>query len=242
MINKSRAFSLVEVIVATLILAIAFIPVSGLITSDSVATVAAARETHAHNVAAFIMNSLLDEVAFEDLLQGSPARIVGDSQQFLDRLFPDNSGECVGTFIADDGTHFNVSLRVVEHFDEDNDSLSFSAFKNPDFMTDWTNTTQLGSLESVAQMAHDDEVAGNPSYFRAPSDSGILGVYDHPDWAREESKYFQNDFVLDDDDVSFIKTLILRVRWSNVDRTQPLSDNRPRVLWLMAHKANLRIN
>lgn len=220
---------------AVLVLAMAFIPISGLITSDTVSTVAVARETHAQHLARMIMDSLLDEVKFDDLSQGSPAIMTGESLDDVHpRLFPGGTGGiCQGEFTGADGTIYHVQLQVREQADDGTDnSLGFSYFESPNFIASWTKS--LPNAQNHSQSAKETENDGNPSYYE-----GTDTVYTHPNWAATERTLYKRDFT-EDTNPCFMKTLVLRIRWSNADRLSPLSSDRPGVLWLVAHKANLR--
>jgi hypothetical protein len=229
--------------VAVFILGMAMIPIAGMVSRDSSVAVEMGMHGFAQEIARNVLNACLDEIPFEMLLTGSPGQISGsfpNATALADRLFPnggtvDANRLCDGYFVDRRGFRYQVTMEV-----RDITAQSFSAFKNPDgFPGRFLQTTPAPNMAERATLA---ETGGVPSFFNdlSPSACGVVSVYQDPDWARTVVTKQAADFSLAASPV-FLKTLILRVRWSYLEPNVPQSAKRPGVLWVVTHKGRLQI-
>ncbi|MFZ5950602.1 MAG: hypothetical protein ACOYXC_07845, partial [Candidatus Rifleibacteriota bacterium] len=185
--------------------------------------------------ARMILDTLLDQVDFDDLQPGSPAILEGTSAtSFGQQLFPGNSGGgsqqiCEGTF-ENKGWKFLVTLQVTEIPDA---QIGFSAYRNPDVFATWSDPAS--QPQSLVQKCTQQESAGNPSYMQMHTP-----VYQHAEWGLNTDSFTAADFNQSASSPSLMKSLILRVRWSNASKAEPMSSEKPSVLWVVTHKARLK--
>jgi prepilin-type N-terminal cleavage/methylation domain-containing protein len=232
--NKQRfGFSLIEISFAMVILAIALLPIAGLITKDSKNSVIIANNIFAQQKARYILDTLLDQVAYEDLLIGSPGYLIGKSAKLGQFLFPKNSGSsdkqiCEGKF-ENKGWVFNASLEVREI---PASKISFSFFENPDVLGSWSNKGSLS--QSLIKKSEQVEANGRPSYMQIHS-----SVYQHSDWGRKQVTFSYKDFYKSGNPV-LMKALILRISWRSLSKAVAGDNKKLSVLWLVTHKAWLK--
>mgnify|MGYP000936672347 CR=1 FL=1 len=127
-----RAVTFIEIVVAVAILAVALVPMFGLISRQTVESDKNASEAFAINKASEILNAILDNVPFAALRQGNPGYIKIDDLAGMERysrynaswakklvpmLFPGSSKEaagypCRGITKDSRGIHYLIHLRV----------------------------------------------------------------------------------------------------------------------------------
>lgn len=230
-----QGYSLLEIVVATLILAVAIIPISALISHDTGNSMVLANSIYAQQKARMILDTLLDQVDFDELEPGLPASLSGAAAgKFGQQLFPGNAGTaeqqlCEGTF-ENKGWKFQVTLQVKEIPDA---QIGFSAYRNPDVFATWNDPA--GQPMSLVQKSTQEESIGNPSYMQVHTP-----IYQHGEWALNTDSYTAADFNQAAASPCLMKSLILRVRWSNLQKSEPLSDDKAAVLWVVTHKARLK--
>lgn len=229
-----RGYSLIEIAVATIILATAIIPISALISRDTSISMVLGNSVYAQQKARMILDTLLDQVDFDELQPGLPAFLTGTAaKNFGQQLFPDNAGNdskqfCEGVFV-NKGWRFQVTLQVKIIPDT---QIGFSAYRNPDVFAAWSDPSSHPL--SLVQKATDGERAGEPSYMQVHTP-----LYQHGEWALNTDSYTAADFNQTADSPSLMKSLTLRVRWSNAHKSEPLSADKAAVLWVVTHKARL---
>lgn len=229
-------FSLLEVLIAVFILAVAIIPVVALISRDSINTVVLANSEFSQHYARTILETMLDQIDFDDLLIGSPAILTGESaKNYGARLFPSNEGNtgshlCEGITTNNRGWQFHAYMEAHEIPDN---QISFSSFKNPDIFHSWVEST--GNSKSLAEKSSEMEKLGNPSYVQ-----NMQSIYAHPQWGSTEENYTTKDFNQDKNITCLMKVLVLRIRWNNIQKSKPLESEKITELWLVTHKARLK--
>ncbi|HNX74853.1 MAG TPA: hypothetical protein PLM07_06875 [Candidatus Rifleibacterium sp.] len=127
-----RAVTFIEIVIAVAILAIAMIPLFGLISRQTVETDKTASQAFAINKASEVLNTILDNVPFATIRQGNPGFIKIDdlggnprfaryndtwARKLVPLLFPGTSKEgagypCRGIVTDSRGIHYLVHLRV----------------------------------------------------------------------------------------------------------------------------------
>jgi len=85
------------------------------------------------------------------------------------------------------------------------------------------------------QKAALEESGGNPSYMQVHTP-----IYQHGEWALNTDAYTAADFNQAAASPSLMKSLTLRIRWSNSIKADPLSEEKGSVLWVVTHKARLK--
>ncbi len=230
-----KGYSLIEIMIATLILAAAIIPISALITQDTGNSMVLANSIFAQQKARLILDTLLDQVDYDELQPGLPASLVGDAAtRFGQQLFPGNAGNssqqfCEGVF-ENKGWRFQVTLQVKEIPDA---QIGFSAYRNPDVFATWSDPAS--QPQSLVQKAALEESGGSPSYMQVHTP-----IYQHGEWALNTDAYTAADFNQAAASPSLMKSLTLRIRWSNSIKADPLSEEKASVLWVVTHKARLK--
>ena len=132
-VQKRKAITFLEIVVAVSILAVAMIPLFGLMSKETVETDKNASEAFAINKASEILNAALDNMPFATLRQGNPAYLrvddfggkFADSKKYNDTwakglmkmLFGHNNKEsagypCRGVISDARGIHYLIHLRV----------------------------------------------------------------------------------------------------------------------------------
>ncbi len=234
--NLKKAFSLVELIVALLILGVAVIPLIGTITSDTKNAVVIANNEFAMQKARYILDTMLDSVNFDDLNSGDPAKITGDSLQYYDSMFPEsaNTGICQGYITDSKGQRFFVYLRVEDIPDN---KLNYKFYNTPQNIPNYTKT--IGDKKytawELAEMTEYDEiykVAKNPSFAE-------INFYDSDEWKNTTERTMMTDnFYKNQNLKTLMKTLILNIKWNDNDKKNPENDGF-REFSLVTHKARL---
>ncbi|HNW10327.1 MAG TPA: prepilin-type N-terminal cleavage/methylation domain-containing protein [Candidatus Rifleibacterium sp.] len=226
---KNCGFTLSEIVVAVLILAVAIIPISGLITNDSKNSVVMSNSMFAQQTARLIMDTLLDQVAFDDLRAGSPGILSGPAvTDYAQLLFPGSAGGlCEGTY-QNKSWHFHAELEVREIPADD---LEFGCFDPPDVLATWS--APANGQPSLTDLSEQTEIAGQPSYMQKHQ-----SIYQHPDWGKTSRAYKGSDFN-QEEKKCLMKCLVLRIRWNNGKPDKPLEGEKNSVLWLVTHKTRL---
>lgn len=131
-LKNRRAITFLEIVVAVAILAVAMIPMFGLMSRGAVESDRNASQAFAINKATEVLNTLLDNVPFAAIRQGNPGYIRSDDISKLDRysnypdawaqrmvglMFPGTSREgagwvCRGVVSDARGIHYLVHLKV----------------------------------------------------------------------------------------------------------------------------------
>lgn len=130
-VRQRRAITFLEIVIAVLILAIAMIPLFGLMSRETIETDRNASQAFAINKASEILNSVIDNIPFVALRQGNPGYVrVNDLPERLSSSYDDTwaknlmkmlfgSAEkdsagylCRGILTDSRGIHYLVHLRV----------------------------------------------------------------------------------------------------------------------------------
>ena len=229
--NKSlnKGYSLLEIVLALLILAVSIIPIIGNISSDTQNAVSISNSEFAMQRARFILDTMLDSVNFDDLVVGNPANLIGDSRtRFMASMFPaaGSSGRCQGTFTDQKGQSYFARLTVY-----DNVNLSFSYLKTPNLVNFFKTNT---GGRNLMEWAEQDEKSFRPSYSR-------INFYTNSVWtgaSTVESCTAQD--VYNGGYRSLMNTLVLYIQWNDLNKNNPQAGgNGNKEFYLVAHKARL---
>lgn len=138
-VQKRKAITFLEIVIAVSIIVVAMIPIFGLMSKETVETDKNASEAFAANKASEILNAALDNIPFVTLRQGNPGFLRVDdinsktfnSSKFSDTwakglikmLFGHNNKEsagypCRGIITDARGIHYLVHLRVEDVFSD----------------------------------------------------------------------------------------------------------------------------
>lgn len=138
--TQVKGFTLLEVMVAMVILAIAILPIFGVMTQDLKETDVQVAQTFALDRARMVLSTILDGLPFSDLLPGNPAILQGGSIDSAKILFPGcvtvaGGRACLGIASDSRGVHYQVYLRADPIEDTTSaitaGELTFSVYKNP---------------------------------------------------------------------------------------------------------------
>lgn len=231
--KNSKGYSLVEIIIALLILTCAVIPLIGTITSDTKNAIVIANSEYAMQRARYILDTMLDSVEFDDLNSGDPAFLSGKSKDYFSLLmFPESDGKfCQGYFSDEKGQRYFASLKVVDIPDDDK-ILKFECYENPDLISLLNNTSP--TEVNYAQLASEKENALNPEPSFVESDI----VYGNSNWAKNTITYHYNDFFQENKKKVLMKALFLKIKWNDNDKGNPEKEGY-REFCLVTHKARL---
>ncbi len=227
--SLNKGYSLLEIILALLILAVSVIPIIGNISSDTQNAVSISNSEFAMQRARFILDTMLDSVNFDDLIVGNPAKLQGDSKnRFISSMFPlsFSSGICQGTFTDQKGHTFFARLTVT-----DNKNLSFSYFKTPNLVNFFKTVT---SGKNLMEWAEEDEKSFRPSYSK-------INFYTNPIWTNASTvENCTARDVYNGGYSSLMNTLVLYIQWNDLNKNNPqVGGNGNKEFYLVAHKARL---
>ncbi|MBR4570555.1 MAG: hypothetical protein IKO19_07830 [Candidatus Riflebacteria bacterium] len=204
-----KAYSLIEIVLALLILVAAVLPIIGTISNDTKNALIIANNEYAMQKARYILDTVLDSVNFDELNSGSPAQLTGNSlKNLFSSLFPEsgNTGNCEGTITDTKGQKFYVKLDVYDLKD-----LTYSAYD-----VDSVQFIETFATSSVRLDCEDQEVKkGNPSYPKFSFYTDVL--YTNP----IELASTTSDFYKDENHTTLIKALILNIRWNDSVKNNP---------------------
>ena len=163
--KNSKGYSLVEIIIALLILTCAVIPLIGTITSDTKNAIVIANSEYAMQRARYILDTMLDSVEFDDVNSGDPAFLSGKSKDYFSLLmFPESDGKfCQGYFSDEKGQRYFASLKVVDIPDDDK-ILKFECYENPDLISLLNNRIHT-VVTGVCVKSKDKEISFNSKTF-----------------------------------------------------------------------------
>ncbi len=82
---KKKAITLLEIIIAVTVMAIAMVPIFGMLSRQTVETDKNASQAYAINKASEVLNTLLDNVSFVAIREGNPGFIRVDDLQSIDK-------------------------------------------------------------------------------------------------------------------------------------------------------------
>ena len=234
--TSKRAYSLVELTIALLILAVSVIPLIASITNDTKNAVVIANNEFAMQKARYILDTILDSVNFDDLGSGDPAKIIGDSLKYYSSMFPESAGSgiCQGYITDPKGQKFSVYLRVENIPDS---KLYYSFFDTPSNIPSYS-TYSGGNKYTPWEMAEKTEIdeytkaAKNPSF-------AIQNFYDSSSWTNTTVRIMRtNNFYKDKKLNSLMKTIILKIKWNDNDKHNPEGIG-SREFNIVTHKARL---
>ena len=231
--SNSKGYSLVEIIIALLILTGAVIPLIGTITSDTQNAIVIANSEFAMQKARYILDTMLDSVEFDDLNSGDPAFLTGKSKDYFSLLmFPESDGKyCQGYFNDEKGQRYFATLKVVD-IPNDDKILKFECYENPDLISLLNNTSP--SEVNYAKLAEEAENPLNP----VPSAVDSNVVYGNTKWAKNTLTYHYKDFFQENKEQVLMKALFLKIKWNDNNKNNPESDG-SREFCLVTHKARL---
>ncbi|MDN5280070.1 MAG: hypothetical protein PWR01_4035 [Clostridiales bacterium] len=252
--------TLIEVILAMLILATSLLPIFGLMTRTTKDSDATLTRAYAINYAKSVFSTVIDDIPFADIRHGSPAIIIGSSRNKAKALFPDAvsaSGgiACNGIVKDSRGIYYRVFLKSEAIMDETdgytNGEFYFSYYPNPEVESQpgWINL-QINShtsenTDNVPSMFSKTNPAGLKSPYRYFGDDVAAGRWGPAEeHAGNIIHVDQREISQPNPDGSFylMQRLILQIRW-NMDSAyykQPDADKgRPVKLQIITYKANL---
>ncbi|MBF0544986.1 MAG: type II secretion system protein [Candidatus Riflebacteria bacterium] len=258
----SKGTTLLEILLALFVMAIAVIPIFGLMTKDAKETDIMIAQNFAIDRARSILNTILKDLPFNNILPGNPAIITdGAVAQSLFPCCPAGGGGFFCSGLASDprGIYFRLYLRSEPILDNSagytNGEFFFSVYMNPNV------ESQLPGWKTVATACIQTEGAGNPSRFEksgALNPSSCLSPYryfgaglQHPLWGPEEEYSTSKQRIYDQRDVHLanpdgrwylMQRLVLEIRWNLADYEFKNPDDRtgrPQRLQVITYKANL---
>lgn len=174
---KSCGITLYEIMLALLILASTLIPIFGLLTQDLKGTDLFVAQNFAIDRARLVLNTILEDVKFSDLLPGNPAILIGQSAtKWANILFPNaaavGNGFVCNAVVSDTrGIYYRIYLRsdpIVDTTpnDDTGDELYFSFYENP------TPEKQNGWATIVSRAENAERRENRPSiYSKSGSDN-----------------------------------------------------------------------
>ena len=244
--SKQTGVTLIELVVAVLILSAALIPIGGLISKDTTNTARLSHSQYAMELARYTMDALLDAVDFDELLVGSPAVLTGASRDnFSSILFANSSGSCNGN-IEFKGYLYNVSLKVIAIPDED---LGLTVYKNPPvglfLQRDDNGEYNSKTVGSVKKTFFDIAIEKEQDSKMPSCFEDTTSIYRHDTWGEEEvgfdvGAYYEAQTPSFNRD-NLMKGLILKISWNDKLPRQPLAKG-TQCIDLVAHKARLKKN
>jgi|GEM_PF-1913105 len=196
--SRSTGVTLAEVMIAIFILAMALIPVFGLMTQDVKDTDTLVAYSFAVDRARLIMGTLLDDIPFSHLMPGNPAIITGpDATKQASILFPGAAPTaggfaCMTTLADPRGISYQIYLRSDPIEDRN------PGYESEDFFFDFYNNPavedQVGWQNIVASAtAMESGGSPQPASFRkgAPTNPlGLLSPYKYYDIAGQPAASF----------------------------------------------------
>lgn len=230
--NKSLGVTLIEIVVAVLILSVAVIPIAALIGRDTKDTVILSHSQFAMSLARTTMDAMLDGVDFDDLQIGDPAMLSGGATAsfYLDMCFPNSSGNMCHGIVEHKGYQFDVYLRAQAL---DNSFIGLSAFKNPDINLFFQNATSTNS-------AIQDAILEESKLRNKPSVNTRKSIYADSSWARDLDEQFDVDEYMEAQNVDHLmKLLTLTITWNDKKPRNPLASGSTNIT-LVTHKARLK--
>ena len=230
--NKSLGVTLIEIVIAVLILSAAVIPIAALIGKDTKDTVVLSHSQFAMSLARTTMDAMLDGVDFDDLQIGNPAILSGGATAsfYLDMCFPNSTSNMCHGIVEHKGYQFDVALRVQAL---DNSFIGLSAFKNPDINLFFQNATSTNSAIQDA-IKEESKTKNKPSY------NTRLSVYSDKSWARDLDDQFDVNEYMEAQNVDHLmKMITLTITWNEKKPRDPLASGSTEIT-LVTHKARLK--
>lgn len=237
--------SFIEIVLATVVMALALIPVFALITGGLVRTDLNVSYTTGSQILRSVMSNLLsDSFRFNDIpvsaagtYRDPSGSVAADPR--LDPVFSGDAYEIDGTnprrAISKNGLRYFVELWVANY--GGNDDIRFSYLDTPviDYYSDEKFVKQL--------VLSDADYAGfSPYNGSLPASSLVTGSA----WATRVVTVAQNDVTEEEDDgtgtmvFQNFKKLVLRVSWeTGADNRRGSGSRVVRDLWLVSFRANL---